>query len=67
MKNWNWDKMFLNKFSRVIGHFPFGTGEIVAFNVFNVDIVVFVFQLARIGCSGVLVIPFAASLELVRL
>ncbi len=52
-------------FLRVIGHFPFRTGEIVALDVFNVDVVVFVFQFARIG--GSVLVPFAAALELVRL
>lgn len=49
----------------MIGHFPFGAGEIVALDVLNVDVVVFVFQLARIG--GSVLAPFAAPLELVRL
>ena len=53
---------------RLIGHVPFRTGEIIfAFiDVFDIDVVVFVFQFARIGDAGVF-IPFAASLELVRL
>lgn len=50
---------------RVIGHFPFGTGEIVALDVFNVDIVVFVFQFTGIG--GSVLVALAAALELVRL
>lgn len=50
---------------RVIGHFPFGTGEIVALDVFNVDVVVFVFQFAGIG--GSVLVALAAALELVRL
>jgi hypothetical protein len=49
----------------VIGHFPFGTGEIVALDVFNVDVVVFVFQFAGIG--GSVLVALAAALELVRL
>ena len=51
---------------RLIGHVPFRTGEIIfAFHVFDINVVVFVFQFAGIG-DGVF-IPFAASLELVRL
>lgn len=50
---------------RVIGHFPFVTGEIVALDVFNVDIVVFVFQFTGIG--GSVLVALAAALELVRL
>lgn len=50
----------------MIGHFPFGTGEVVALYVFDINIVVFIF-----GCVGcrrrrVLSVPLGA-LELVRL
>lgn len=58
-------KLFFFVCLRVIGHFPFGTGEIVALDVFNVDVVVFVFQFAGIG--GSVLVALAAALELVRL
>lgn len=36
-------------FSRLIGHLPFGAGQVIALDVFDVDIVVFVLQLALVG------------------
>ena len=42
-------KNYFSTFLRVIRHLPFRTGEVVTFDIFNVDIVVFIFQFGNIS------------------
>lgn len=52
---------------RMIRHFPFRTGKVIAFDVFDVDVVVFVLQFTLVGHrSGVLAVAFS-PFDFVRL
>ena len=42
-------KNYFSTFLRVIRHLPFRTGEVVTLDIFNVDIVVFIFQFGNIS------------------
>ena len=46
-------KIIFLLFLRMIRHLPFRTGEVVTLDIFNVDIVVFIFQFGNISCRCV--------------
>lgn len=50
----------------MIGHLPFRTGQVIALDVFDVDVVVFIFQFTLIGRRGSVGAGAFGSLHFVR-